>query len=267
MTRLRPLIALREHPVAGSVVAGVIAVQAIWMVQAACPRMTISQCLAAAITLVAAASALAIAIRACWLAAISTRALAVLPRAPIPPSLRAGAHRAGIARLRCLAGTDCTAFCAGLLRPCVYVTTATSALNSRELDAVLAHEAAHARRRDPLRRLFTRATADVLFWFPLLRWWLHRHVENAEVHADKAAINHAGRSALAAALLAAAGQPPVAVPAMAGATDARIAHLLGEELPIRRPPAALVALSVLGAIGAVWLVMCLGQGLFAVIGA
>jgi Zn-dependent protease with chaperone function len=266
MTRLRPWIVARHHPVAVSVVAGVIAVQAIWMAEAACPRMTITQCLGAAIALVATASALAISFRACWLAATTTRALAVLPHAPIPPQLNAGARRAGIARLRCLAATDRTAFCAGLLRPCVYVTTATARLSAHELDAVLAHEAAHARRRDPLRRLLTRAAADVLFWFPLLRWWLHRHVESAEVHADKAAINHAGRAALAAALLAAGGQPPVAAPAMAGATDVRIAHLLGEGLPLRRPPAGLVALSVLGAIGAVWLVMCLGQGLLAVIG-
>src|SRR5437764_355867 len=55
-------------------------------------------------------------------------------------------------------------------------------------------------------------------------------------------------------------------PAMAGATEARIAHLLDEDLPIRRPPAGLVALSLLGAIGAIWLVMCLGQGLLAMIG-
>jgi hypothetical protein len=53
---------------------------------------------------------------------------------------------------------------------------------------------------------------------------------------------------------------------MAGATQARIAHLLGEDLPIQRPPAGLLALSVLGAIGAVWLVMCLGQGALSAIG-
>ena len=77
---------------------------------------------------------------------------------------------------------------------------------------------------------------------------------------------HAGRQGLAAALLAAAAQPPLPVPAMAGATETRIAHLLGEDLPIRRPPASLVVLSLLGAIGAVWVVMCLGQGVLAGIG-
>jgi BlaR1 peptidase M56 len=266
MTRRRPWTVARGHPVAVGVVAGVIAVQAIWMVEAACPRMTITQCLVAATGLVAGASALGVAVRASWLAVITTRALAAVPRSPIPPALQASADRAGITRVRCLAGTDRTAFCAGLLRPYVYLTTATSKLDAYELDAILAHEGAHARRRDPLRRLLTRAAADVMFWFPLLRWWLHRHVENAEVYADKAAINHAGRGALAAALLAAAAQPPIPVPAMAGVTQARIAHLLGEDLPIQRPPAGLVALSVLGAIGAVWLVMCLGQGALSAIG-
>jgi hypothetical protein len=53
---------------------------------------------------------------------------------------------------------------------------------------------------------------------------------------------------------------------MAGATETRIAHVLGEDLPIRRPPASLVVLSLLGAIGAVWVVMCLGQGVVAGIG-
>jgi hypothetical protein len=53
---------------------------------------------------------------------------------------------------------------------------------------------------------------------------------------------------------------------MAGATETRIAHVLGEDLEIRRPPASLVVLSVLGAIGAVWVVMWLGQGVVAGIG-
>jgi Zn-dependent protease with chaperone function len=265
MTGLRPLRVARRHPVAVGVVAGVIAVQVIWMAEAACPPMAITDCLVVAIVLVAAASALAVAVRASWLAAATARELAALPRASAPQSLVAAAQCAGITRLRCLAGTDRTAFCAGLLRPRVYVTTATAQLGANELAAVLAHEAAHARRRDPLRRLITRSAADVVFWFPLLRWCLHRHVENTEVYADKAAIDHAGRQGLAAALLAAA-QPPVAVPAMAGATETRIAHLLGEDLPVRRPPANLVVLSLLGTIGAVWLVMCLGQGALAVVG-
>lgn len=260
MTGLRPWTLARQHPIAVGVIAGVIAIQAGWMLGAAvCPRMTMTECVLGAIALVAVASVLAIAFRVGWLAATTARALAALPPAHMAPSLQAAAHRVGIAHLHCLAGTDRTAFCTGLFRPRVYVTTATAQLSANELDAVLAHEAAHARRRDPLRRLLTRAAADVMFWFPLVRWWQRKHVETAELQADKAAIEHAGRQGLAAALLAAAADPPMAVPAMAGATESRIAHLLGEDLPIRRPPAGLVVLSLLGAIGAIWIVMCLAQ--------
>jgi beta-lactamase regulating signal transducer with metallopeptidase domain len=263
----RPLTAAREHPIAVAVVAGVIAVQAAWMLGAAvCPRMTMTECVGAAIALVAGASVLAIAVRVGWLAGTTARALATLRRVSTPESLQVAARRARIARLRCLAGTDRTAFCAGLFRPYVYVTAAAELMSPNALDAVLAHEAAHARRRDPLRRLFTHAAADVMFWLPLLRWWQRKQVENAEVQADKAAIDLAGRQSLAAALLAAAAQPPAAVPAMGGATETRIAHLLGDDLPIRRPPRSLVVLSLLGAVAAVWLVMCLGQAALAAIG-
>ncbi len=44
------------------------------------------------------------------------------------------------------------AFCAGLLRPRVYITSgALAVLDGQGLNAVLAHERRHASRRDPLR--------------------------------------------------------------------------------------------------------------------
>ena len=138
MSRLRLLRVARRHPVAVGAVAGVIAVQVIWMAEAACPPMAITDCLVAAIVLVAAASALAVAVRASWLVAATARELAALPRASAPPSLVAAAQRAGITRLRCLAGKDRTAFCAGFLRPRGYLTTATATLGANELAAILA---------------------------------------------------------------------------------------------------------------------------------
>jgi Zn-dependent protease with chaperone function len=66
-------------------------------------------------------------------------------------------------RLVCLAGDDATAFCAGLLRPRVYLTEGVvRVLDPGALDAVLVHESAHARRRDPLRRLCVHATSAPL---------------------------------------------------------------------------------------------------------
>jgi hypothetical protein len=126
-------------------------------------------------------------------------------------------------------------------------------------------KAAHARRRDPLRRLLTRATADVMFWFPLLRWWLHRHVENAELCRQGRDQPRRPRSPCSRA---AGRRRPTAHP---NACDGR-SDPSPDRAPARRgsadttPASTLVALSVLGAIGAVRLVMCFGQGLLTAIG-
>jgi beta-lactamase regulating signal transducer with metallopeptidase domain len=135
-------------------------------------------------------------------------------------------------------------------------------LADQELDAVLVHEAEHAHRRDPLRRLAGRAAADVLFWLPLVGWWSRRRLEDAELAADRAAIRRVGRTPLARALRATA--PPVAPAAGAGfdgAGPARVTQLLGDPPPRRRPPLAACLLSGLGLILAVSLAMCVGQGL------
>ena len=59
------------------------------------------------------------------------------------------------------------AFCAGLLRPRVYVSTgAVAILDQEALSAVLAHERHHARRRDPLRLAIGRVLARALFFLP-----------------------------------------------------------------------------------------------------
>jgi beta-lactamase regulating signal transducer with metallopeptidase domain len=79
---------------------------------------------------------------------------------------------------------------------------------------VLVHEAEHARRRDPLRRLAGRAAADVLVWLPLVGWWTSRRLEEAELAADRAAIDRVGRTPLAQALRATA---TAAAPAVVGA--------------------------------------------------
>ncbi len=163
---------VRRHPVALAVTGGVIALQAVYQAgMALCPRMTMTACLAAAILVVLGASVIAMAARAAWLGAAAARAVAALPSAAPPEALAGAARRAGIRRIRCLAGSGATAFCAGLLAPRVYITAAAvTTLGPGALDAVLVHEAAHARRRDPLRRLAARAASDALFYLPLARW-------------------------------------------------------------------------------------------------
>jgi Zn-dependent protease with chaperone function len=271
-----PIAPARRHPVAATVIAGLGAVHLLLAAGVAvCPRMSMTWCITAAILLVAGASVIAIAVRGIWLAAGAARAVAALTHTDPPEPVASAAMDAGMRGVRYVRGVDSVAFCAGLLRPRVYVTCAmATTLTPSELHAVLAHEAAHARRRDPLRRVVTRATADVLFYLPLARWWSRRQTERSELHADRAAIDSAGSHAVAGALLAAAGNAESphtriqvsAATAYGAATDARIAQLAGDELPVRRPSRGQMIYSVLGFIGAVWLMMCLGQAALATVG-
>ena len=76
----------------------------------------------------------------------------------------------------------------GWWRPVVVLPVGWAAWPKQELDAVLAHERAHVRRRDPLVQglaAFNRA----IFWFHPLAWWLERRLSGlAEDSCDAAAI-------------------------------------------------------------------------------
>jgi hypothetical protein len=102
----------------------------------------------------------------------------------------------------------------------------------------------------------------VLFWLPLVGWWSRRRLEDAELTADRAAIDRVGRSPLARALRATASPATPTVGArFDGAGAARVSQLLGDQPPRRRPPLAACLLSLLGLVLAVSLAMCVGQGL------
>jgi hypothetical protein len=119
------------------------------------------------------------------------------------------------------------AFCAGHLRPQVYVSTgAVRLLGSAELDAVLAHEAHHRLRRDPLRIAAARGLCDALFFLPVLRRLTERYCALAELSADEAAIRslHGDPAPLASAMLT-FGE--AADPAVVGIAPERVDHLLG----------------------------------------
>jgi Zn-dependent protease with chaperone function len=145
------------------------------------------------------------------------------------------------------------AFCAGLLRPNVYVSTATSALLDPEaLAAVLEHEQHHARRRDPLRLAAGRVMAQSLFFVPGLGELIDNAASLSELSADESACRAraANRGALARAMLAFDGLSDE-TPAV-GIDPARVDQLLGET-PEWRFPLALSALGlgsilVLGAV-------------------
>jgi Zn-dependent protease with chaperone function len=140
------------------------------------------------------------------------------------------------------------AFCIGMRRPRVYVSRAAlELLADDELDAVLAHEVHHARRRDPLRLLVARALADGLFFLPLVRRLAERYAALAELAADEAAAAaRGGRRALASALLAFDDHPTPAV----GIAPERVEHLLGQ-----RPSWELSTVLLLGAVVAIGLLL------------
>jgi Zn-dependent protease with chaperone function len=135
------------------------------------------------------------------------------------------------------------AFCAGFLRPRVYVSRgALELLNANELSAVLEHEHHHRRMRDPLRLASARVLSRALFFLPVLHPLHHSYADLAEVHADRAALqaDANGRSALAAALLAFDATAP---PGASGISPHRVDSLLGTP-PRWRPPGVLVLLAI-----------------------
>ena len=131
------------------------------------------------------------------------------------------------------------AFCTGLLRPTIYISRgALALLDVDQLDAVVAHEAHHARRRDPLRIFVARTLGEALFFLPVLRRLSTRYAALAELAADEAAVRRSGtRRPLAAALLAFEAAPSASV---VGIAPERVDHLLGSR-PRWELPAALLA--------------------------
>ncbi len=76
----------------------------------------------------------------------------------------------------------------GWLRPVVILPAAWSEWPQAEVDAVLAHEREHARRRDPLVQWLA-ALNRCLFWFHPLAWWLERRLAMlAEEACDSAVV-------------------------------------------------------------------------------
>lgn len=111
-------------------------------------------------------------------------------------------------RVRLVATGEQLAVTVGLVRPYVVVSTAlVETLGRAELRAVLAHEQAHLRRRDPLRVLVARVLVAHLWFLPVARDLRRRARSGFELAADRAAAGRYGRSALAGALLRVVSTP------------------------------------------------------------
>jgi Zn-dependent protease with chaperone function len=145
------------------------------------------------------------------------------------------------------------AFCVGLLRPRVYVTTgALAILDEEALEVVLMHERHHARRRDPLRLAISRVLTRGLFFIPGFPELGRQRETFGEIAADQAAIGEAPtkRSALARAMLGFADSPVAG--GSVGIDAARVDHLLGEppgwRFPIMMFLSAVFLLGLLAAV-------------------
>ena len=142
------------------------------------------------------AATLTLALRAAWRQSRAHRRLLAAARILGPLEGHPG--------VTVIAGARPEAFCAGFVRPRVYVSRgAVDALTPVELAAVLAHEHQHRRTRDPLRFACGRVVAHAVFFVPVLRPLCDRYADLAEQRADRAAVRaSAGRpSPLASALL------------------------------------------------------------------
>ena len=149
-----------------------------------------------------------------------------------------------------IAGAVPQAFCAGLLRPRIYVSQAAlDALDERELRAVLAHEEHHRRRRDPLRLSAGAVVADAFFFVPALRRLLERYRTIAELAADDAAVRSTDRPTLARALLRFTAPGPSGA---VGVLPERVDQLLGQratwDLPVLVLAGSLLVLGLLVAV-------------------
>ncbi|GAB1341675.1 M56 family metallopeptidase [Gemmatimonas sp.] len=163
-------------------------------------------------------------------------------------------ERAGLApnQVHVVAELPMPAFTAGWLFPRVYIAEALLAsdvaLSGDELVAVLAHEAAHVRRRDPLRFLLLRVLARALFWVPALRAVAEDIADEAEIIADDTASHVTDPFTVASALVKlGAWKSPDSQMAVVGflrpdLLERRVRRLVGEDF---RPHGRLSGRSVM----------------------
>lgn len=159
------------------------------------------------------------------------------------------AHRAAVPlrSLRVVAGLPMPAFTAGWIRPRIYVAAELpQRLTDDELVCVLAHEGAHAVRRDPLRLSLLRFLGNTLFYLPALRRLAEDMADEAEIKADDiaAAQSEHGATVLASAIVKLATWPGAGLPfkdaTSVGAigfhrpdlVERRVRRLIGEDTPV-----------------------------------
>src|SRR6185295_14010170 len=85
-----------------------------------------------------------------------------------------------------------SAMTAGIVAPRILLPVEWPSWPQEKLQAILAHETAHIRRRDPFVAFIARVNC-ALFWFHPMAWWLQRNLSVTAEHAcDDAAVQAAG---------------------------------------------------------------------------
>lgn len=138
-------------------------------------------------------------------------------------------------RLRLLPSDAGQAFTLGIWRPRIFLTAGLiDSLSEEELRAVLLHEAAHLKARDPFRLAVVRFLTDALWFIPLARTLRETFLRMAELEADQTALTAGGEAVeLASAIVKTAQAKVGPVPAVSPALDSpsfleeRVERLLG----------------------------------------
>ena len=162
-------------------------------------------------------------------------------------------------RVRVVDGLPAPALTAGWVWPVVYVASELARrLNADQLSVVLAHEAVHVQRRDPLRLSTLRFLAVTVFWIPALRRLTDDVADEAEVLAD----DHAGATrplVLASALVTLArwrvdgAAPDGSVGLFQGdLLERRVRRLAGENALVRSHVTRRSLMSAALALSVVW---------------
>jgi len=184
--------------------------------------------------------------RTLWAYRRERRLLEALPLVPLEQGRLAEIARAAGVRVDITPARQPGAFCFGLHRPRVVVTSGLlERLSPDEQAAVIWHEAEHARAYEPAKCLLARLAASTFFWMPALRDLLDRFLLVKEISADRRAIARTSTGALAAALLEVASAPSLAAVGAGDLAGARIERLFAPEAAL--PP--LFRRSRLGASG------------------
>jgi len=218
------------------------------------------------LSIVGGAGFLAWVVRLTWVLAAAARYLRRLPTAPLANTLADAAGHAHVTRVAVLDVDTPEAFCAGVWRPTVFVSQGlVLRLREKEMLAVLWHEGCHARRRDPLRRAAYRSAADLLRPIAVVRWWIERRLDLAELLADRLALHEVGATALAGAMWRAQCPAREWTVGFGEAGSARVAQLLGDTPPRQWPPSAVWARSALGIIFMIGIGGCLAGGAISVL--